>query len=356
MPFADAIGAIAGPVLGSVAGGLVSSAMSPGTSGGSNGGSYYVPTGLPTADQTWQALLAGLNTGFGNRNLDQYALQSLQNGYTNNSIYGPAYQNAANSASVGYTHAGDALTDIGNLDMATQRSLLGAGQNVYQMGLDPQNALYDRTLNQLTQQTGATNSMYGLGSSAAGAGVQNQALSNFNIDWQNNQLSRALQGLQGYAGAANTAGSYGQAGANALTQAPQYTLAGGSTPYNVAQTISGMPGQLANTYGSFLNSNVYGPAEGLMNSIIQYMTNGNGAQAVPFQSQAQGAGALGSMVSQGISGALGNYFGGSSTPQYFGSTQSPGNYAGTGYGGYGLGSMASPYYSGGGDSYGFTMG
>lgn len=345
MPFAAAVGAIAAPVVG----GLVSGAMSPGTSGG--GASYYTPTGLGTADQTWQALLAGLNTGFGNRNLDQYALQSLQNGYTNNSIYGPTYQNAANSASVGYTHAGDALTDIGNLDMATQRSLLGAGQNVYQMGLDPQNALYDRTLNQLTQQTGATNSMYGLGSSAAGAGVQNQALSNFNIDWQNNQLSRVLQGLQGYAGAANTAGSYGQAGANALTQAPQYTLAGGSTPYNVAQTIAGMPGQLANIYGSFLNSNVYGPAEGLMSSIIPYMNYGAGAQSVPFQSQAQGAGAAGSLVSQGISGlgnsiqnagGLGNFFNG--TTGSFGSGDFSGAFT------------SSPYYSGGGNQYGFTMG
>lgn len=347
MPFAEAIGAIAAPVVG----GLVSGAMSPGTSGG--GASYYTPTGLGTADQTWQALLAGLNTGFGNRNLDQYALQSLQNGYTNNSIYGPAYQNAANSASVGYTHAGDALTDIGNLDMATQRSLLGAGQNVYQMGLDPQNALYDRTLNQLTQQTGATNSMYGLGSSAAGAGVQNQALSNFNIDWQNNQLSRALQGLQGYAGAANTAGSYGQAGANALTQAPQYTLAGGSTPYNVAQTISGMPGQLANTYGSFLNSNVYGPAEGLMSSIIPYMNYGAGAQAVPFQSQAQAAGAAGSLVSRSIQGLFGNqpsYAGDFSTSSPFSSSgfYDPTLFGPSGYGG--------GYSYGGGNSYGFTMG
>ncbi|MBR8070059.1 hypothetical protein KDW23_03725 [Burkholderia cenocepacia] len=356
MPFADAIGAIAGPVLGSVAGGLVSSAMSPGTSGGSNGGSYYVPTGLPTADQTWQSLLSNLNNVYGGNNLNQYGLSSLNSGMAAHATYAPNYQNAGNVAGQQYGNAAAALTGLGNLDLATQQQLLGAGQNVYQMGLDPQNALYDRTLNQLTQQTGATNSMYGLGSSAAGAGVQNQALSNFNIDWQNNQLSRAAQGLQAYSGAANTAGSYGQAGANALTQAPQYSLLSGSTPYNTAQTIAGTPGNLANTYGSFLNSNVYGPAEGLMSSIIPYMNGGIGAQSVPFQSQAQGAGAAGSLISQGIQSAFGNYFGGPSTPQYFGSTQSPGDYTGTGFGGYGLGSMASPYYSGGGNSYGFTMG
>ncbi len=94
------------------------------------------------------------------------------------------------------------------------------------------------------------------------------------------------------------------------------------------------------------------------------MNNGQGAQTIPFQSQAQGAGALGSIISQGIGNAsqnLGSYFNGGS-PSYFGSTQSPGNYSGSGYGGYGMGSAGNYYYNGGGgsyvgggDSYGFTM-
>lgn len=344
MPFAAAVGAA-----GSLIGGLVSGGSSPSVSGG--GPSYYVPTGLSSADQSWQNLLSGIASGFNNRNLDQYGQESLWSGTKAVDQYGGQYQNAANAAGQGYTNAGNALTGLGNLDLATQQALLGAGQNVYQMGLDPQNALYDRTRQQLTDQTAATNSMYGLGSSAAGAGVQNQALSNFNIDWQNNQLSRALQGLQGFTGAANTAGQYGQAGANALTQAPGYMLLGGSVPFDTAQTIAATPGNLANTYGAFLNQNVYGPAEGIMGSIIPYMNYGQGAQSVPFQSQAQGAGALGSLVSQGISGlgnsiqnagGFGNFFNG--TTGSFGGGDFSGAFT------------SNPYYSGGGNSYGFTMG
>lgn len=341
-------GAVAG-VVGSVAGSAISGAMSPSTSGG--GASYYTPTGLGSADTTWQNLLSRINSAYGVNNLDQYGLNSLQTGVNANTQYAPGYQTAANQAGLGYTNAGNALTGLGNLDLMTQGNLLNAGQNVYQMGLDPQSALYGRTLNNVQQQVNANNSMYGLGSSAAGAGVANQALSNFNIDWQNNQLSRAAQGLQAYTGAANTAGNYGQAGANALTQAPQYTLLGGSTPYNTAQTIAATPGNLANTYGSFLNQNVYGPAEGMMGSIIPYMNYGQGAQSVPFQAQAQGAGALGSMVSQGISGignsiqnagGFGNFFNG--TTGSFGGGDFSGAFT------------SSPYYSGGGNSYGFTMG
>ncbi|VWB67188.1 hypothetical protein [Burkholderia lata] len=347
MPFA----AVAGGLAAGVGGSLVSGLMSPGTSGGNSGGSYYVPTGLTTADQTWQSLLSNLNWYNQNTALNQYGLDSLQNGMTSLSQYAPGYQNAANAAGAGYTNAGNALTNLGNLDLATQQQLLGAGQNVYQMGLDPQHALYDRTLNNVQQQVNASNSMYGLGSSAAGAGVANQALSNFNIDWQNNQLSRAAQGLQAYTGAANTAGNYGQAGANALTQAPQYTLAGGALPFNTSQSLAAVPGQLADTYGSFLNRNIYGPAEGLMSSIIPYMNYGQGAQAVPFQSQAQGAGALGSLVSQGISGLGNNTQVQNAFSNFF--NPASGSFSGGDFSGA---FNSNPYYSGGGNSYGFTMG
>jgi len=348
---------VAAGVLGSVAGAATSSLLSPGTSGGSGGGggpSYYIPTGLGTADTTWQNLLASINNDYTSKNLDQYGLESLRNGINMSDYYGPGYQTAANAAGQGYTNAGTALTNLGNYDLGVQQQLMGAGQNIYNLGLDPQNALYARTLQQLQDQTGATNSMYGLGSSAAGAGVANQALSNFNIDWQNNQLQRALQGLQGYTGAATTAGQYGQAGANALTQAPQFTLAGGQLPYTTAQTIAAVPGQLGNTYGSFLNANVYGPAEGIMGQTIPYMNYGQGAQSVPFQAAAQGAGAAGSLVSQGIQGlgnnpqvqsTVGNAFSNYFNPA--GGSFSGGNFSGA--------FTSDPYYSGGGNQYGFTL-
>jgi hypothetical protein len=343
---------VAAGVVGSVAGAAVSSAMSPGVSGGSGGGgaNYYVPTGLGYADQTWQGLLGSELGQYQNTDVNQYGLQSLWGGLNANNQYAPGYQNAANAAGTNYGVLAGTLNDQASINYGTQQSLLGAGQQVFNLGLDPQSALYSRTAQQLQDQTGATNSMYGLGSSAAGAGVANQAMSNFNIDWQNNQLSRALQGLQGYTGAASTAGAYGQLGTQQAEAAPNYALQAGQVPYQVAQGIAGVPGSLANTYGAFLNQNVYGPAQGIQGQTIPYMNYGQGAQSVPFQSQSQGAGALGSMVSQGISG-LGN------------SVQNAGGFgnlfSGT-TGSFGGGDFSgafnsSPYYSGGGNSYGFTL-
>ncbi|VWC31805.1 hypothetical protein BLA23254_06394 [Burkholderia lata] len=99
-----------------------------------------------------------------------------------------------------------------------------------------------------------------------------------------------------------------------------------------------------------MNRNIYGPAEGLMSSIIPYMNYGQGAQSVPFQSQAQGAAAAGSLVSQGIQG-LGNN---TQVQNAFSNFFNPAS--GSFSGGDFSGAFTSPtYYSGGGNQYGFTM-
>lgn len=344
--------AAVGAAVGTIGGAAVSSAMSPGVSGGGSG--YYTPTGLGPADQTWQNLLNYEWNNYNGANFQQFGQDSLQQGLNANSQYGPGYQTAANNAGTGYADLATLLNGQSAQNFGTQQALLGAGQNVYNLGLDPQNALYDRTRQQVTDQSNAVNSMYGLGSSAAGAGMTDQAINNFNIDWQNNQLSRALQGLQGYTGAAGTAGQYGTLGTQQAAAAPGYTLQSGALPYQTAQGIAAVPGSLANTYGSFLNANVYGPAEGIQGTIIPYMNYGQGAQSVPFQSSSQAAGAAGAGIANGISNAFSNPQVGNYLSNLFSSgNQSP---SATMFGpnSYGFGDTGS-YYSGGGNTYGFTM-
>ncbi|QTD88875.1 hypothetical protein [Burkholderia anthina] len=350
MPFAIA-GAIAAPVVG----GLVSSAMGGGgggtvTSGGGSAPPYYVPSGLGTADQSWQWLMQnGLNAYQGN-NTTPLAQQSLGQGLAANSLYGNGYQGAANAAGSQYAGLASLLQGNANQNFATQNSLLNAGQNIYNMGLDPQNALYNRTAQQVTDQSNAVNSMYGLGSSGAGAGVTNQALSNFNIDWQNNQLSRAMQGLQGYGQAAGVAGQYGELGTSQASAVPGNTLLSGSTPYSTGQSIAATPGSLANTFGSYLNSNLYGPAEGLMNQVIPYMNYGQGAQAVPYQNQQNNANAWGGVAQNAASNIFGNQSVQNGLSNFF--SPASGSFSGGDFSGA---FSSSPYYSGGGNSYGFTM-
>lgn len=73
-------------------------------------------------------------------------------------------------------------------------------------GMDPQSALYSRTAQQLQEQVRAGQSARGIAMSPYGAAGEADAMNNFNIDWQNQQLSRMLQGLSGAGGALQTAG------------------------------------------------------------------------------------------------------------------------------------------------------
>ncbi len=143
-----------------------------------------------------------------------------------------AAQQSAQQA--GQAAGGQATANFGqadNLRNAANVGYAGASQ-VMNTAFDPQNALYNRTLQQVQDQQRVGQSARGITSSPYGAGLENQALSNFNIDWQNNQLGRQVQGLQGYATglgagreAATGAGNLGQMGVG-------QTQAVGQTPWD----------------------------------------------------------------------------------------------------------------------------
>ncbi len=148
-------------------------------------------------------------------------------------------------------------------------ALWQAGQNTYNTSLDPQGDLYRRTQQQLQEQTRAAQSARGLAMSPYAAGIENKAMSDFNIDWANQQLNRQVAGTGAFSGAGNVAATAGiannaqafmqnQTGLNNLTTALSGTP-GGMT-YNPATgqwtSSTANPG-LINQAGSWL-SNLWG--------------------------------------------------------------------------------------------------
>jgi len=218
-----------------------------------------------------------------------------------------------------------------------QNYLQGAGQQVFNLGLDPQSALYNRTQQQLSDQINAGQAQRGLGGSAVGGAEYNQGLSNFNIDWQNQQLQRASQGLQGLNAAYGQAGSYGQLGNADLAQG----LATGAQGAGFQQQAGAVPYQA----GQNITNNQLGQAQSIQQQAIPYMNYGQGAQQAAYTNQSQAAGATGALVSQGV-GALANspwaqnYFGGGGSAPYGGMA--------LGSAGQGLGEYNVPGYGGGG--------
>ena len=162
--------------------------------------------------------------------LPQYQ-QIAQN--TVNNPYAGGY--VGNSAATGAAGMGSGAGITG-----TALSQLPDVQALMALGFDPQNSLYSKLQNQNQQQNQAILGQSGVASTPYGAGVAADANSNFNINWQNQQLQRALQGSQG---ASSLLGSIGQNTGTGLNQMAQ----GAALPYqaynttgtNALQTLSG---------------------------------------------------------------------------------------------------------------------
>jgi hypothetical protein len=158
------------------------------------------------------------------------------NFYQGNPFMGSALQDVQGAARAGQG-VGQNQINAGNMLSQGGASMIPYTTSLLQAGFDPQQSLYNRTQQQLQEQTRAGLAARGLDMSPYGAGVENKAMSDFNIDWQNNLLNRMTQGAQGAGGLLGAAGGAMQTGAG-LGQQGYGTLTDAATlPY---RTMIGM--------------------------------------------------------------------------------------------------------------------
>lgn len=212
-----------------------------------------------------------------------------------------------------YQNAGNYASNQAGLAASNAQGLTAAGQQVWNTALDPQKALYNRTLNQITQQDNAQQAARGLTMSPVGQELSNQAISNFNIDWQNQQLARQLAGLQGLGSAYGNATNMGVAGSNLMNSAAQNAYLGAAMPVQLGNAALQAPLGLINSAYPLLNAgNVANAAQAGLG--MQYMGLGQSGAALGLNAafgqagaQANGLnslGQLGSQVGNGIANAI----------------------------------------------------
>ena len=155
--------------------------------------------------------------------------------------------------------------------------LMGLGGQIANTAFDPQQALYARTAQQTQDQTRAGLEARGLDNTPYGGGVEGQQMNNFNIDWQNNQLGRQVQGGQA------ASGLIGQ-GAGLQAQAPGQFLQASGMPYGTSQAIG--QGQLGtlNTLGQFGTAAAQNPQQQVQD-YLNYLGWGTGQQGMANQGQ-----------------------------------------------------------------------
>ena len=201
----------------------------------------------PQAPPTYQfGNMGGADQGAfsGTQQLGQYNVpwqlmpqySGIGQGMVNDPNAGLFQQGAGTAGAMGMGAGINAYNAGGGL-MGAANSLTPDVSALISMGFDPQQALYNRTQQQVQDQTRAGLEARGVDMTPYGAGVEGQTMSNFNIDWQNNLLNRASQG----AGAAgNLLGQIGQGqnqGFGLQTGGAGAFLQGAGTPYQTSQGI-----------------------------------------------------------------------------------------------------------------------
>ena len=180
---------------------------------------------------------------------NQGTYQSIEQQGLNNP-YAAGVQTSANAAGQQYGAVGAQGAGVATGLNAGAMTLLPYVSQVENTAMDPQSALYNRTLQQVRDQANVSNAQNGLTGSPYGAGAANSSVNNFNIDWQNNQLARQTQGIS----AASTGlGAVGAAGNNAqnigATAAANTGMSGAAPNAAYISNLANMSNAL-NNYGT----------------------------------------------------------------------------------------------------------
>ena len=156
----------------------------------------------------------------------------------------------------GANNAANMGAGVANNFMGLGQFLANMGMNfaphmgqILNTGFDPQNALYDRTRQQLQEQVRAGSSARGLATSPFGAGLENKAMSDFNIDWQNNLLNRMSTAAQGAGLIGDQVWRDITGGASLMGQAPGIAQQTGMFPYMAHNMIGGNAMDALSKYG-----------------------------------------------------------------------------------------------------------
>lgn len=301
-----------------------------------HGPNYYTPTGAPQADQAFLQALQAIsqatdrNTGM----VDPVLLHSYSQ------MLGIDLSGLISAGGQAGDQYKQLATQAGQFGQAER----GMGQQIQQTAFDPQNQLHDFLQQQTTDQSRAADSARGLASSPYSSGNESTALRNFNLDWQNRQLGRQVQGAQGATGAFDASMGYGSA-------QPGFTMAGAQAPIAGQTAAYGAPQQFSTQFLGAENA-MFAPQAGLAGMAQNYLTPATNAASNQYNQDMNATMAKYQMMSGGFNSIFG---GGAGDPsQWFGfqggNPFSQGNWGagGGGAGGAGGGMGVDQILSGGG--------
>jgi len=148
----------------------------------------YTPANQAGADASYTSTLNGLTAG------NQSTYNTAQTGFNQ------TYQNVRDNpyyaqAQSGANAAGAAQYAGGQADMANAQTLNGMAPSIMSSGFDPTSALYNREMKQAQDAQSISSAQSGVAGSPFAAGMQADATTNFNTNWQAGQAQKQQQAI-----------------------------------------------------------------------------------------------------------------------------------------------------------------
>lgn len=140
-------------------------------------------------------------------------------------------------------------------------------------GFDPQDALYNRTQGRLQDQMRSSQGARGIQMSPIGAGLENEGMSNFNIDWENQQLQRQALASQAASQLFGQGGQAIQGGAQLAQGIPQNVATYANTLQQLG--INAMSPQMwaGQQYGNLFGTGANAQAQNYQNQLNRFNAN-----------------------------------------------------------------------------------
>lgn len=218
-------------------------------------GEMFGMGGDPKAMQLPNFKGAANNAFQGNQDLSQYntygqVLPNIGNltSQQANNPYAGAVQAGANGISPYGMNTGQGVAQGAGQFGELSNAIVPYASQILQNGFDPQNALYNRGAQQLTDQVRAGQAARGIATTPYGAGLENQAMSNFNLDWQDRQLGRQNSAIQGYGNAVQGGLQAGQGALDLANGGQQTYMNSAQLPY---QTYNDLINNSIGAYGTY---------------------------------------------------------------------------------------------------------
>lgn len=241
--------------------------------------------GLPGAKKV-AGQIQGLVGGIPGQDLGQQYLPKFQQGAAalGGLAGGKQARGLVQGANRGAAMGKDTAQDI----YGYAQGLIPYGQQIGEMGFDPQQALYNRTLQQVQDQQRAGQSARGIGMSPYGAGLEGDATRNFNIDWQNQQLKRATDAATAMEGLGSSAFNLG-------TGATDLAAKSGAMPYQAKQ---GLMQDRISAYANVGNqvTGANQPRQQAISDFLSYLGMGPGYQNAAASQQNANSGSIGAIA------------------------------------------------------------